>query len=245
MIKPRKIGLLGKVCVVGGSSALSDFHRWLHPEIDIASTPMPLKILSPEGLLAMGQKLPQCFEMLKAYEPSDLAFLSCTSGSLVGGKRYDELLCNKIKESANTKEAFTTTAAILKAFEALNSKKISIITPYPKDINELERSFFEEKGYVINNIDGIVTKNLRNNKLINKVPQDTIYDFVTNHIDPDSDTLLISCTGLMVLELISKLEKKLAVPIVTSNQAAIWQIGRYFGEHSPHAIKSLGKLFVI
>lgn len=245
MIKPREFGAKGKICIVGGSPAISDFHRWLHPDIDIASTPMPLKTLSPEGLLDMGKRLPECYDMLSIYEPSDLAFFSCTAGSLIGGQGYDEKLCDIIKKSAKTKEAYTTTTAVLGAFKALGSKQISIITPYPEDINETERAFFSDKGYIINNINGIKTEDPRNNKLIRKISQDAIYDFAINNMDPRSDTLFISCTGLMVLEIISELEKKLSVPVVTSNQAAIWQMGKFIGIHSEYANENLGKLFTV
>ena len=34
---PYTYGALGKVAIVGSAPAISDFHKWLHPEIAIAS----------------------------------------------------------------------------------------------------------------------------------------------------------------------------------------------------------------
>ncbi|NLJ78991.1 MAG: hypothetical protein GX329_06490 [Tissierellia bacterium] len=245
MIKPRIYGAKGKVCMVGGAPGISDFHRWLHPEIGIASAPLPLDTLSSDGLMDMGKRVMELFEVHKKYEPSDLAFFSCTAGSLIGGPGYDQQLIESIKEAAGTEEAYTTTTAVLQAFKELGSKKISIITPYPDDVNEQEQAFFDKIGFTVNNIDGIVTEDPRNNKFIRKISHEEAYDFAVKHVDPKSDTLFISCTALGVLEIIADLEERLSIPVVTSNQAAAWRIGKYFGIHSDNALQSLGQLFKI
>ena len=38
----------------------------------------------------------------------------------------------------------------------------------------------------------------------------------------DADALFISCTALPVLNIIDRLEKKLNKPVLSSNQALIW-----------------------
>lgn len=243
MYPKRNFGELGKVAVVGGAPAISDFHRWMHPEIAIASAPMPMKTLSPRELKKMGEKLTEAFQIFKTYDPCDLAFFSCTSGSLIGGRGYDEKLCCLCKEASGSREAYTTTTAVLQALKALEARKISIVTPYPDDVNSMEKDFFKNKGYVVRNIEGITTEEPRNPKLISKIPPEVIYEFAVTHIDHQADTLFLSCTGLMALELIAELEKRLSVPVITSNQAAIWMMGRFFGEHSEHAKQELGVLF--
>ena len=78
---PYTYGALGKVAIVGSAPAISDFHKWLHPEIAIASAPMPLGRLDAAGLTAMGERLAQVFDFIHTYDHSDLAFFSCTSVS--------------------------------------------------------------------------------------------------------------------------------------------------------------------
>ncbi len=236
-------GALGKVAIVGSCPAISDFHRWLHPEISIAGAPMPLGRLDVEGLKAMGERLADIFKYIQTWDRSQLAFFSCTSGSLVGGEGYDERLCKEIAEAAEVDTAYTTSTAVRLAFEKLNTKKMSIITPYPDDVNVSERVFFEGKGFVVNNINGIPTADPNNRKLIYKITPEQIFDFAVEHMDPTSDTLFLSCTGLRALDVIKPLQDRLGVPVVTSNQTAIWLMGSYFGKHNDLAVEKLGRLF--
>ncbi len=241
----RSYGALGKVAIVGSTPAVSDFHRWMHPEVALASAPMPLGPLSPEGLIEMGQKLEEEFGWFKAYDPAELAFFSCTSGSLIGGEGYDEKLGRLIRDAAGAKAGYTTSTAVQKALTALGSQRLSIVTPYPDDVNEPERLFFAGKGFDILNINGIPTADPRDRKLIYKIPPETIFEFAVAHTDPRADTLFLSCTGMRALEIIRDLEERLSIPVVTSNQTAIWLMGSYFGRHSDHAMEYLGRLFTL
>lgn len=240
---PYTYGALGKVAIVGSAPAISDFHKWLHPEIAIASAPMPLGRLDAAGLTAMGERLAQVFDFIHTYDHSDLAFFSCTSGSLIGGEGYDEKLCRLCAQAAHTETAYTTSTAVRQAFEALQVQKMSIITPYPDDVNVAERDFFAGKGFTVYNINGIPTADPNNRKLIYKIPPQDIYDFAIAHTHPDADVCFLSCTGMRVLDLIQPLEEALGIPVVTSNQTALWLMGRYFGRHSDAARQRLGRLF--
>ena len=56
----------------------------------------------------------------------------------------------------------------------------------------------------------------------------------------NADALFISCTALPVLSILDELEKKLNKPVLSSNQALIWDTIRSIGYKSP--IKGYGKL---
>jgi maleate isomerase len=243
LFSPYTYGALGKVAIVGSAPALSDFHKWLHPEIAIAGAPMPLGRLDAENLAAMGADLEAVFDFIQTYDHSDLAFFSCTSGSLVGGEGYDERLCALCARAARTDTAYTTSTAVRRAFDVLGVKSMSIITPYPDDVNKVERDFFAGKGFEVCNIDGIPTADPNNRKLIYKIPPEVIYDFAVAHTSPRADICFLSCTGLRALDVIPHLEERLGIPVVTSNQTAIWLMGNYFGRHHPDARTHLGQLF--
>ncbi len=59
----------------------------------------------------------------------------------------------------------------------------------------------------------------------------------------DADALFISCTALPVLNIIDKLEKKLNKPVLSSNQALIWDSLENIGKNN--AVTGFGKLFNI
>lgn len=79
------LGKLGVAMPAGGYIAVTDFHRWLCPDIAISDYPVPLGAVSPAGLQAFADKVTEAMHLYRDYDPVDLAFLSCTSGSQVGG----------------------------------------------------------------------------------------------------------------------------------------------------------------
>lgn len=238
-------GTLGKVGIAmpaGGYIAVTDFHRWLCKDIAISDYPVPLGAVSPEGLQTFSDKVTEAMHLYRDYDPVDLAFLSCTAGSQVGGPGYDAYLCKVIREAAGAKEGYTTTTAVLKALRTLGSQNISICTPYPDDVNQMEKAYMENEGFHIAGIAGIETADPRNPRLIGRIPPETIYHFALEHVVPGTDTLFLSCTGLTTFEIIDDLEQALGIPVITSNSCAAWLIGKFFGRHGENASK-LGELF--
>ena len=94
------LGKLGIAMPAGGYIAVSDFHRWLCKDIAISDYPVPLGAVSPEGLQTFSDKVCEAMHLYRDYDPVDLAFLSCTAGSQVGGPGYDAYLCKVIKEAS-------------------------------------------------------------------------------------------------------------------------------------------------
>lgn len=240
---PYIYGAKGKVAIVGSAPALSDFHRWLHPEIAIAAAPLPLGKLDADNLKAMDQAVYDLFQMIARFEKPDLSFFSCTSGSLIGGAGYDDALSAGITEKASTEAAYTTSTAIRYALDIMGSKRLSIITPYPDEVNQIERQYFDNNGYRVDQIHSIKTADPSQRSLIYRISPQQIYDFALTHTDPNSDICFISCTGLRALPAIHPLEAALGIPVLTSNQAAIWLIGNYFNAHHPETTETLGCLF--
>ena len=240
-------GTLGKVGVVmpaGGYIAITDFHRWLCKDIAISDFPVPLGSVSPEGLQSFADRVTDAMHLYRSYDPIDLAFLSCTAGSQVGGPGYDAYLCRVIQEAAGAKEWYTTTTAVLKALRAIGVKRPTICTPYPDDVNQTEKAYFENEGFAVEGIFGIPTANPRDPKLIGRIPPDEIFRFAKAHVQPGADALFLSCTGLTTMEIIADLENEIGIPVVSSNSCAVWLIGKWFGRHGENAGR-LGKLFTL
>ena len=57
---------------------------------------------------------------------------------------------------------------------------------------------------------------------IGKVDQNYLYDVLSKIDLNGAEALFVSCTALPVLSIIDKLEKKLNVAVLSSNQALIW-----------------------
>ena len=235
-----KLGNLAVVCPAPGCNVTTQLQRNLHPDIGIFSVPVKYDEVTCEGIQAMSERTVDAVKIFAPYHP-DMVFFGCTTGSLIGGDGYDQRIGEQLKAATGARYASTTTTSVLKALEKLGAKRITIVTPYPDEVNVQERIFLEHLGYQVDAIAGL---NHRDPRLIPRTTPEEIYDLAVATWKPTSEALFISCTGLCILEAIPRLEADLKVPVVTSNQASIWDIGEFFGHHS-EASKKLGQLFAL
>ena len=70
-----------------------------------------------------------------------------------------------------------------------------------------------------------------------------MYEVLSQMNLEEADALFVSCTALPVLQIIDRLEKKFNKPVLSSNQALIWDTLEKIGKNT--SINGFGKLFLI
>ena len=119
-----------------------------------------------------------------------------------------------------------------------NINKISIVTPYIKSVNDDVVNFFKNNNFE-------VTSNtyfdIQSDVDIGRVDQDQLFKILSNINHKDAEALFVSCTSLPVLNIIEKLEKKLNMTVLSSNQALIWETLENINRNN--SIKGFGSLF--
>ena len=76
---------------------------------------------------------------------------------------------------------------------------------------------------------------------IGKVDQNYLYDVLSKIDLNGAEALFVSCTSLPVLNIIEKLEKKLNMIVLSSNQALIWETLEKINENK--SVTGFGSLF--
>ena len=184
-------------------------------------------------LALRGSSKPELLGMLDQLEPAsslladagvDVIVFHCTAVStfapdLAAGIRQ------RVEATTNIK-CFTTADAVIKALQQLRAKRITLLTPYISAVHEREISFLEAKGFVVetNAYLGINT----NTQMARIVPN-AIADWADDNINPRTDACFISCTAIRSAPIISRLEQRWGIPVVTSNQSMVWQLMRSNG----------------
>jgi maleate isomerase len=142
----------------------------------------------------------------------------CTANSMEGGADGErEILAAMTRDGAP--RATTTITAIQRAFDALGAKRIVLITPYGATTTEHEADFLRQAGYDVLSAKGFA---LAGSDAYCATPPQFWHDRAIEAAKPDADAYLISCANISVFGVIDELEEKLARPVVTSNQAVIW-----------------------
>ena len=191
--------------------------------------------VTTENLKRMTSQITSVTENILPGEKLDCIVYGCTSGTIVSG--YDNI---KKRINIAKPDALVTapSTAVLSAFKKKNIKKISIVTPYIKSVNDDIVNFFKNNNFEI-------TSNtyfdIESDIDIGKVDQNQLFEILSNIDHKNAEALFVSCTSLPVLNIIEKLEKKLGMIVLSSNQALIWQTLESINRNN--SIKGYGSLF--
>ena len=168
-------------------------------------------------------------------EKIDCVVYGCTSGTIVSGFKNIKKKINLAKPNALVT---TPSVAALNALKKKKIKKISIVTPYTKNLNDDVVNFFKENNFII-------TSNtyfdIKSDVDIGKVDQDNLFRLLSNINHNKAEALFVSCTSLPVLNIIEKLEKKLKMVVLSSNQALIWETLEKINKNV--SVRGFGSLF--
>ena len=191
--------------------------------------------VTADNLNKMVDNITSVTENILPGEKVDCVVYGCTSGTIVSG--YDNIK-KKINLAKPGASVTAPSTAALNALKEKNINKISIVTPYTKSVNDDVVNFFKN-----NNIE--VTSNIyfdiESDVDIGKVDQDKLFEILSEIDHKNAEALFVSCTSLPVLNIIEKLEKKLNMIVLSSNQALIWETLETINRNN--SIKGYGSLF--
>ncbi len=192
--------------------------------------------LSRKNLIKMSKKVTEVTNNILPNEDIDCIVYGCTSGTIATG--YDSIK-KKVKAAKPKAKLTTPSSAAIIALKKFNVKKLAIFTPYSKKLNdEVVNHFLKEKFEVVSNSYLDIAADYD----IGKVDQDFLFKILSKMNIAGADALFISCTALPVLNIIERLESKLKKPVLSSNQALIWNTLVEIGENKN--VKGFGKLFL-
>mgnify|MGYP001292877591 CR=1 FL=1 len=164
--------------------------------------------VTAENLSKMTQNITSVTANILPGEKVDCIVYGCTSGTIVSGFENIRKKVNLAKP-----EALVTAPSIaaLNALKKKNIKKVSIVTPYIKSVNDEVVNFFKRNNFE-------VTSNtyfdIESDLDIGKVDQEKLYETLSKIDHNNAQALFVSCTSLPVLNIIEKLEKKLVRQLI-------------------------------
>lgn len=217
-------GKIGLIFPAPGAAPEFEFNKYAPEGVAIFTTRVLFEAVTPEGLKAMGDRVVEAAKLL-SWAECDVIVFCCTTGSLIGGLGYDQELIRRMEEASGAK-CLTTTTAVIQALHALGSKKLVVSTPYSDVVNAEEKKFLEDSGFEVLKIKGL---GYTDPKLMPKATIDMMYRLNREVMDPEADTLFVSCTGLGILDGVPMYESDSGLKTISSNQTSIWAALRMLG----------------
>lgn len=157
--------------------------------------------------------------LLQGVRP-DVILYGCTSATLTHGPAFDRDLAQKISRQSGA-HTVTAAGALVHALKALGVRRIGFASPYVSAINDQAVAYLASEGVeTVARAD--VEGTLDNEGQGAMTPEDVIR-LARRANSPKAEALVLSCTDMRSVEAIAVLEAEIGKPVVTSNQAMMFQ----------------------
>ncbi|WP_027133705.1 maleate cis-trans isomerase family protein [Geminicoccus roseus] len=192
--------------------------------------------ITPASLRAMEPLIGPTTDLLLPGHRFDVVAFGCTSASMVLGEEHVMALMNRQKPEAR---ATTPITAVRIALQALDARRIALLTPYREDVNLGIIRYLEERGLEVPVFGSF---NEEDDGKVGRMSPASIERAVLElGSQADVDAVFVSCTSIRLVAAAANIERRLGKPVTSSNHAMAWHALRLAGIDDPQP--ELGQLF--
>lgn len=170
-----------------------------------------------ENLRLMLPRLTEGADLILPGEDLDAIYYACTAASVAIG---DDVVLAAIAKAKPGSAVTTPTLAARAAFAALGVQRIALLAPYSKAVTTDMAAYFKQCGVEISRA---ACFELDDDRDMARLTQDAIVEAAVETVTDDDEALFISCTAVRAFEAVDRIEARIGRPVVTSNQAGLWQ----------------------
>ena len=237
------IAARARIGVVVLASDYTIEHEWREmirlPGVDFYHARIPNSPeITPETLRAMGPLITSTADLILPGDTLDVLAFACTSASIVLGT---PAVAASLKAARPEAETTNPAFAAFSAFRALGAKRIAVLTPYSRPVNEMVQTAIEEAGF---DVPVFGSFNEPMDPVVAAIDTPSLKSAIARITrDHAVDCVFISCTSVRIAGELAGIEAELGVPVTSSNHALAWHCLRLAGidDKLPH----LGRLFTL
>ena len=168
----------------------------------------------------------------------DVVLYGCTSATLAHGPGFDRDLAATIRTRSGA-ACVTAAGALVAALRAVGARRIGFASPYVPVLNDRAIGFLADEG--IETIARADIEATLSNEGQGALTPDDVIALGLRADHPGADAVVLSCTDMRAVEGIARLEQTLGKPVITSNQAMLFQtLTQLKSVEAPHGF---GQLF--
>ena len=180
--------------------------------------------ITPETLKAMEARLFEATDVILPGMPLDVVAFACTSASMVIG---EERVFQEIRKARPEVRPTTPITAAFAALDALEARRIALLTPYRADVNQEIRRYIEARGIEVVAMGSFEEEDdLRVCRISEASVRAAAIELGR---DPAAEAVFVSCTSLRLAGVVEEIEAELGKPVTSSNHALAWHCLRLAG----------------
>lgn len=194
--------------------------------------------ITPETLAAMEGDIAQATRLIMPVLPLSVVAFGCTSAAMVLG---EERIAARVHEARPAVPVTTPIGAALAALRALGARRIAVLTPYSRAVNDIVRRYLEARGVEVPVFGSFEEED--DSKVARITPASIEAAALELGRDPRVEAVFVSCTSLRLVERGRTIEEKLGKPVTSSNHAMAWHALRLAGIED--RLDGFGRLFTL
>lgn len=185
-----------------------------------------LETMTPEGYDSVLDRIAPAAEKLAARGAESVVLMG-TSLSFYKGEAFNATLTRKLRDASGL-PSVTMSTAVIEGLKALKARRVVAATAYADEVNGRLRAFLTEHGFEVLAVKGLGIEAIAE---LARVTQPQLVDFGATVFGsvPRADSILMSCGGLRTLEVLEPLERRCAVPTVSSTPHALFAGAKLLG----------------
>jgi len=192
--------------------------------------------LTPKAVRSMEQQVDRAVEELVA-TIVDLIIYADMVTTFIMEEGWNEAKIAEISEKAGV-PCISAWSSLREALGALSVRRFALGTPYPATVHALVPPFFERNRFSLTDH---ATLDIAAMQDVPRVTPERLGKLVGELAFDNADAVVLLATDLPTYASIETLERRANLPVVTSNQAILWNALRTLG--ITDRIGGLGKLF--
>jgi len=228
---------IGRISPSPETVGAEEWRRFLPNGVCLVETRTLIYDVTVDGLSETVKQVERAALELASAEV-DVILQAGTAIAFFRGFGHDRELSRRIQDATGI-QATTSLTAVVDALRTLEIQRPAIATSYLADIDARLAEVLEKSGFEVTAIRGM---GLKKSIDMGKVSPEETYRLAREVVRSarKADGVLISCGNLRTFEAIQALEVDTGLPVVTSNQAGLWQALRMAGIKD--RLTSLGRL---
>jgi maleate cis-trans isomerase len=162
--------------------------------------------------------------------------LAQTSASLFTDD-YDATVTQRMSAGAGV-PAITSAQAIGQAVQALDARRIALVSPYSPPVIERAKHYYESRyGLEVVALEGFAATD---SYMIGKLGPENARDAFARIDHPEIEVFVVPGGNFPTMSFVAAWEREFGKPVITTNQAALWAMMGIMGVREP--LPGLGRL---
>jgi arylmalonate decarboxylase len=208
---------LGLIVPPANYQAPPEYHAMYPTGIRFLIVGLGLPSMTPDGYDSVIDKIVPAAEKLKKDGAQAISIMG-TSLTFYKGAAFNQKLQDSVRQATGL-PVTSMSNGIVEGLQKAKARRVAVATAYNEEVTERLNVFLRESGFEV-----VKSKGLGIMLNIPQSAQDGLLEFSAGVKEsaPTADSLLISCGGLKTLDLLAPLEKRLKVPVVSSQPHGLW-----------------------